>query len=372
MKTKKDVVHIYHGTQGAAGLYLHEIYSALSTADIKQEAFLSYYFTFNYGKKVFFKYTDLASGLRKSRFRIYLRAIELLIGLTKTYVYILFNRPKIVNYSLITSFTIDYIFLKVIKITTNSKIAITCHDVIPFGENKESVKNQTKQRLKILDCADFLIVHNQNSIVDLNLTFNIKSDKVYYHPFPLMDLNKINVKKGVTTNKEYDFSFIGHLRNNKGVDVLLKAWKLFHVRFPEATLLIAGNLPDGSNLELHGLEQFNVTVKIGFLTNEDYYDYLNKTRNVVLPYRFGTNSGVLYNLITMEVNIIFSDLLMFTSSPLLNISGKFLTEDVDSLVLKLEEFYLKKDIILENNSVEYMKIFNEKIKYVYKEMLNIN
>lgn len=368
---KKDIIHVYHGSQGSGGLYIHEIYSELERKGLKQEAFLSYYYPFNYGKKIFFKYTDLASGLKKSRVRIYLRGIELLFGLLCTYFYIIINRPKIINYSLISSYISDCIFLKLIKITSNSKIILTCHDVIPFGEDKKSIEKQISTRRKIFSYADFFIVHNENSILDLKQVFNIPIDRIFYHPFPLMDLHKINQNKDISIKKEFDFSFLGHLRDSKGVDILLEAWKLFNKKYPEAKLLLAGNLPDGSKLNLNNLEKFNVSLFIKYLSDEDYFAFLSKSHNVILPYKSGTNSGVLYNLITMDVNIIYSDLLMFTSNPLLNENGKFLANNVHSLFDKLAEFYLLKDVKVAKKIDEYEKKFNDKVYNVYKDLLNI-
>ena len=41
-----SLFHIYAGTQGSAGLYIKEIIKALDLANIKQNAFVSYYYPF--------------------------------------------------------------------------------------------------------------------------------------------------------------------------------------------------------------------------------------------------------------------------------------------------------------------------------------
>lgn len=48
-----SLFHIYAGTQGSAGLYINEIIKALDLANIKQNAFVSYYYPFKNGKKIF-------------------------------------------------------------------------------------------------------------------------------------------------------------------------------------------------------------------------------------------------------------------------------------------------------------------------------
>lgn len=369
---KKDIIHIYHGSQGAGGLYIHEIYQVLKNNGVSQEAFLSYYFPFQYGKKIFFRYTDLASGIFKSKTRIFLRAIELFFGLLYTVLYIIVYRPKVVNYSLISSYLSDYIFLKILKMFSNSIIVLTCHDVVPFGENKKSILKQIKIRKKILRIADFFIVHNQNSIDDLQKLFNIPIKDIFYHPFPLMDLHKIVVVNDTNLKKEYDFSFLGHFRESKGVDLLIKAWKLFHEKYPHANLLLAGNFPNGSLLDLKDLEKFNVKLFPMYLSDEDYFNFLNRSKNIILPYKSGTNSGVLYNLIMMNVNIIYSDLPMFTSNVLLNDTGKFKTNDVNSLFEKMCEFYILKDIEIRPELNKYDENFKKIIIEVYKKIMSTN
>lgn len=62
-----SLFHIYAGTQGSAGLYINEIIKALDLANIKQNAFVSYYYPFKNGKKIFYRFTDLAAGKKKTK-----------------------------------------------------------------------------------------------------------------------------------------------------------------------------------------------------------------------------------------------------------------------------------------------------------------
>lgn len=368
---RKDIIHVYHGSQGSGGLYTHEIYLVLKENGLKQEFFLSFYYPFNYGKKIFFKFTDLASGISKSKWRIYIRGLELIYGLFYTLLYVIFFRPKFVNYSLISSYWVDFIFLKLIALCSSSKIIITCHDVIPFGETTDSVIKQTFIRQKIFNLADFFIVHNENSSLDLQNIFRVKGDSIFSHPFPIMDLRKINDNVESTVKIRYDFSFIGHFREGKGVDILIEAWKLFHIKYPEAKLLLAGNIPDGSLLDLKDIGDYKVDLHSKYLSDKDYFDFLNLSKNVVLPYKKGTNSGVLYNLFCMNVNILYSDIAMFTNNDLLNPKGMFKANDAIKLYDKLCEFY-SLDVKLEKQKVEkYNDYFKESTIEVYKIIMNI-
>ena len=365
-KERIDVIHVYYGTQGVAGLYIDEIYKTLDNRLINQEVFVSYYFPFNYGKKIFFKYTDLASGVKNSLLRKYIRALELILGLLYVIIYSAIKKPKIINYSLNSSLWTDIIFLKAIKFVSKANIIITCHDVIPFSKNERDKEKQIMYRKEIFDYADYLLVHNENSIKDLKKVYNVKDDKIRLHPFPLMDLGKLNFGSNFV-DKEYDFAFIGHLRREKGIEVLVESWKKISKIYPNAKLLIAGNTPSKID-SFKEIENTNVDFKLKFLTDKEYIDYINKSSTIILPYEEGTNSGVVYNLISLDVNIIYSNLGMFTSNSLLDENGVFERGNVEDLVKRME-FYYKKNKISNRKLDDYKKSFDLHTYNLYKKIL---
>ena len=127
------IYHIYWGTAGNAGLYLDEIYKVLENAGYNQKAFVSYYYPFNYGEKVFFKHSEMEHCQLKGPVRKLMQAIELLYALCLILWHASRDKPKIVNYSYVSSgnFLILF-FLKAVK-KTSKCIIITCHDVVPFA-----------------------------------------------------------------------------------------------------------------------------------------------------------------------------------------------------------------------------------------------
>lgn len=163
MKNRVQLLHVYAGTQGTAGMYLNEIIKAINSTGISQRSFVSYYYPFCNAKRLFFKYTDLARGTKKSFFRPYLRYIELIYGLLYIFLYCVFNRPKILNYSLNTSYFPEVIFLILIRRCLKIKLIITCHDVIPFDNAYLNIEKEAKRRVFLMRLADYLLVHNDNS-----------------------------------------------------------------------------------------------------------------------------------------------------------------------------------------------------------------
>lgn len=343
---KTNIIHIYSGTQGSGGLYLDEIYTHLERSGLTQLAAVSYYFQFDYGRKLFFKYSDLASGQKKIKGRLYIRAFETVLGLLRTYFLILVHRPKVVNYSLGRATIIDVSFIRLLSATIKSNIIITCHDVMPTVGDENEKKRQLQYKKSIFKNSTYLLIHNTSSGADLQQHFNVEPGKILFHPFPIMDLKKLPINKPTTgINKRYDFAFIGHLNKYKGINILIEAWRLMHTRHPEAKLLIAGNLPDGlkSDLDLNECAQMNIDLKLQYQTDKDYFININSSKNILLPYVNGTNSGVIYNLVTMGCGVICSDLPMFRDNPFVSSENMFLTGSAESLFNKMNNYYINQD-----------------------------
>ena len=117
MTKRKDIIHIYAGTSGSAGLYIDEIFKALKN-NFTQTAIVSYNFPFNYGKKVFYRFSDLSTKNfthKIDKLRLTIRYFELLYALIYSLKYIIINKPKIINYSLTTQINLEYFFSKIGK-----------------------------------------------------------------------------------------------------------------------------------------------------------------------------------------------------------------------------------------------------------------
>lgn len=243
------IYHIYWGTSGNAGLYLDEIYQVLKKEGISQRVFVNYYYPFGYGDKIFFKRGDVAMSKYKGIVRKLFQLQEVIFG----YIFILFasriDKPEVINYSHIgQSYFFIVWFLKLLKKFSGAKLMITCHDVNPHSDGKGEMPN----RYKIFHTADYLLVHTERSIEELNEFFDIDRSKVFIHPFPIMDLSKLT-KESPNPYSKTDFLFIGHLRKDKGIEFLLDSWPEFHNICPKAKLRICGrHLPDIS---------FNVIVR---------------------------------------------------------------------------------------------------------------
>lgn len=360
-----DIIHLYFGTKGSAGLYLNEIYSTLLFINIRQKIIVSKYFPFNYGCKIFFPLTDYFSNLF-SIVRLPLRGIELCLGYFTSIIIIINSKPKYLNYSLISLTKLDYYFLLLVKKLINIKLIITCHDVVPFGENDSIVKSRMVIMNKIFDLSDFFIAHNAHSKKILMNDYLISESKIFIHIFPLMDL-QILFPNFNPKNYNYNFAFIGFLRLNKGLNLLLSAWEKFIIKYPHATLYIGGKLPNDSNLDLNLFDKPGITFNPHYLEDKEILQILFCTNCVVLPYLSGTNSGILSLSIASGCNIIYSDIDCFSSLEVLDKNGMFKVNSIDKLVEKLDFFLFKERSSSNINS--YKEQFRREVIATYEYLL---
>lgn len=358
------IYHIYWGTAGNAGLYLDEIYQTLTKAGYNQEVFVSYYYPFNYGHKIFFRYTELGHSIARGKLRLAIRLLELIGALTYVYVSILMKRPYVVNFSVIGQMFPIPQFLWMVKKTTKCKIILTCHDVIPFQVGNQSSKSQLEAQRKLLQLGDYLLVHNLNSINDLKEYFGVEPKKIIMHGFPIMDLRKLEPQHE-KVEKTTDFLFVGHLRKEKGIEILLNAWVLFHKSVPDAKLVVAGNAPFG--LDISKYENMNIEFYLHFLSDDEYFNYVESSRYVVLPYTKGTNSGIISTVLSLGANVITSDISMFQNNPLVSKDDMFIAGDSQSLAKLLEYKYSIKKTNSSRETLDgYRQRFAEELIAVYK------
>lgn len=332
---KVDILHIYFGTAGAAGLYLHEIYIALKNK-FHQECIVNYYFPFDYGRKYFFGLTEMAGAnfFRKFKyFRYFVRYAELFLGLLRSLYFVLRKKPSVINYSLISHHFLEYLFLKMVGKLTDARIMLTLHDVVPFESQYSKILSSNAMKQKIISLADYLLVHNESSIVDLKANFDFDASALRMHSFPVMDANYMfdaNIGRS-SVQREFVFLFVGHARLEKGVDILIEAWRNIGSLQRSAKLIFAGNFEPNSSIldSINSLE--NVVVLNNFLSDDQYFGLIENADCVVLPYKRGTNSGIPGTALSLGTDVICSDIPMFLCNSLISGSNYFAAGSSESL-----------------------------------------
>ena len=358
------IYHIYWGTSGNSGLYLDEIYQILKKGGYNQKIYVNYYYPFGYGEKIFFKRGDVAMSRYKGITRKLFQLQEILCG----YVRILFasmkDKPTVINYSHVgQSYFFIVCFLRLLKKVSGAKLMITCHDVNPHSEGKGEMTN----RYKIFHLADYLLVHTEKSIFELNENFGINKSVVVKHPFPIMDLSKLT-KDGPNPYCDVDFLFIGHLRKDKGIEFLLDSWPEFHNLHPNAKLRVCGRKLHDVYFNQELLEKCNVEFNLRYISDDDYYHYVKAARYVILPYLQGTNSGIISTVLSLGTDVITSDLPMFLQNPLVPKENTFHTANAESLVNVLQLKYNTLTNFASGRLDDYKIRFEESVLCVYKRI----
>ncbi|WP_321281286.1 glycosyltransferase [Marinifilum fragile] len=378
---KKDILHIYAGSAGSAGSYIRELFLGLQP-NFDQELVVNYYYPLSYGdaKRRFYRFSELSSPFkyRNKKIRLIIRYFELLFTLLYSYIYLISHKVSVLNYNLTSDLFVEYLFLKIVKVTTKTKVLITCHDVVPFGTDDElGLKKKILRKKMFFDLADFLIVHNESSKHDLQKHFQI-TDNIIQYPFPVMSLRTDNPLKK-KSNGVIKFGMIGHIRNEKGLDVLIDAWRLFYKPDKNVELIIAGNFATSDAYDLSTFNGLSIKVIPSFLSDERYKQLIEELDVVILPYKRGTNSGIPSSVISLDSLLLTSDIPMFKCNPLIPLSFQFESKNAISLAEKMNwlcslteeerQSYRSKNT---NQLINYRGLFIETTNQVYSNLINNN
>jgi glycosyltransferase involved in cell wall biosynthesis len=373
-RRRTDLLLIDSATSGCAGGYMHGLYEGLARPD-RTEVAVSVYYPWPYGLRWFFKYSELGAQRRYKlgQFRLYVRALELAWTFGRLLGYVLRHRVRAVAYALSSNLSLERWFLRALQ-ALGVRVYLICHDVVPFALPDQNLDEMIRKRAKFYRLADRLVVHNRNSVEDLLSTFCVQESRVRQFPFPLFDLSPIEPKvvQEVPASARTRFLFLGHLRPEKGLDVLLAAWLRFHATHPNAELVIAGNLPRGSLYDFKAIEQRNVRLVLRFVSDEEYVGLIEQSDCVVLPYRRGTNSGVTSTVLALRRCLIVSDIPMFRHHPLIPTGSFFCSGDSGDLCARLAEFARGRRNAPEGDEwerlrAEYEARFSEEIKATFAD-----
>lgn len=184
------------------------------------------------------------------------------------------------------------------------KIVLTVHDV--RYHDPGNINNRKSFLRRTYCSAHHLIVHTKKNKDQLTEEFPISPEKVSIIPhgakppaphLPEQDTSRLSV--GMTKAGPL-ILFLGNIRDNKGLDLLLEAMASVVSPYPEACLLIAGSLPWGesfnkydSMIDSFGLRE-NVMKRVRFIEESEFDTLFQASDIVALPYRsFASQSGVL-------------------------------------------------------------------------------
>lgn len=117
--------------------------------------------------------------------------------------------------------------------------------------------------------------------------------------------------------------FFGSVSPYKGIETLLQAMPLVFKEFPNETLIIAGCIKDGFNLDQDIIENYKKQIKIlnRYIPNKELVILIQESKFVVCPYLDATQSGVLMTAFALNKPVIATNVGAFPEYIEQNITG---------------------------------------------------
>jgi glycosyltransferase involved in cell wall biosynthesis len=284
--SRHRVLFVYYGTRGLAGAYLDGFARALAPHGGVEPCFAvsaAYPFPPRRGQiwRIFFPITDRC-WRGDGTLRLAVRYAELCLAYTWLAATCVLRRIHTVNLSLIDDYFVTWAFLATLKLL-GRRVHVTAHDTVSFADRRDVWRRRT------FDAADKVLVHHEHARRDLEQGFGVGRDRVIVLPFPWADAARdvppdrveratADVAALVERTRQVVL-FAGVLRPEKGVHVLIEAWRA--LASPEdAVLVVAGRGPS-LQAELEGLAAIRVPE---YLSDEHYVAWLRRASLVVFPY----------------------------------------------------------------------------------------
>lgn len=197
------------------------------------------------------------------------------------------------------------------------RVIITVHDVESLG-NPPRVSRSTIG--KVYDLADYLIVHNEVSRRELIERLGVCAAKISVIPHGhyleavrrMPDNAEAKRALGIPESKKVVL-FFGHIKDVKGLDLLLEAVPEVALEIPEVAFLIAGRpwKSDFSRYETL-IRELGIAdrcvLHIRFIRDDEVPSYYAAADVVVLPYRRTYQSGVVLMAMSYRRPVVVSDL----------------------------------------------------------------
>jgi len=265
-------------------------------------------------EKMFFKHSE---NIKINIFRKIIRGIEYCFNMLN-----LLNRyskksPDIIHIQWLLFYQFDYFWLRILRCrlrSKNIKIVLTAHNVLPHIKGYK-YKNILE---KIYSQFDGIIVHSEVLKEQMIKIFGEKVNNwsicVIPHGANGKLLEKVNkdtlndyIKKIKLFKAErYNFLFAGTIHKNKGLDILLKAWKEHMNKYSKDKIFIIGKPNYSLIYELRLAKSCNSSIitSLEYKSDEELLAYYLECDFVVLPYKEASQSGVLLTALSLGKPVI--------------------------------------------------------------------
>lgn len=233
------------------------------------------------------------------------KIISYLFSLFKLIAILKSEKPDVLHIQWWKQWHIDYIFLSIYK-KYAKQIVFTAHNLVPH-ENGDNIKSKC---IKYYKKVDKIIVHDNNSRIELEKNFGIETNKIAVIVHGVLDfkvdekevesiMNKISEKYQL--KNKLVFATMGGQSYYKGTDLICDAFLSsdFLKNNSNVFLVIAGK---GEIATQKISNQYNnVWIANYILSDPEFQAIMRLTDVMLLPYRRISQSGVLLTAIQNQI-----------------------------------------------------------------------
>ncbi len=178
-------------------------------------------------------------------------------------------------------------------------LVLTAHDVLP----REPRLGQGRAQRRLYERFDAVVVHSEHGRERLARELGVKEARVHVIPHgALRHLTDGPVAPIPFQTHKPVVLFFGLLREYKGLDVLLRAWR----GIQEAELWVVG-MARMNTSSLRAAAPANVRFDQRFISEDELRAYFRRADLVALPYREIEQSGVLFTALAFGKPLLLSD-----------------------------------------------------------------
>ncbi len=295
------------------------------------------------------------------------------VFLLKTTGLILSNKNTVVHYQFFR-FKSDILFILFLSLI-GVKTVYTAHNIFPH----EKKKSDRIWNYILYKSARRIIIHSETLKKKLLDNFHLNPRKITVVPHGNFDIYiPENLPSQNEARKFFNLApdnkvllFFGYIKEYKGLDLLLKAFRILSERDNDINLIVAGfpateKLWEGYAKIIDTIkEKEKIILNLNFIPSEKIALYFSASDFVVLPYKRIDHSGIIHLAYSFSKPVIATMVGDFSENIEEGKSG-YLVDSQDEQVLasKIETAFMNKNKISEMN--EYITLLN-RTKYSWKE-----
>lgn len=282
------------------------------------------------------------------RINLFLDYIELIIVILKT-------RADIVHFQWFRTYRPDFYFIYLLRIL-GYKTILSVHEPIPKFVNLEKYDKYASRLYRSLHKLialtgpgkKYLITRYRVPAKSIHLAIIPQGNYLFINSISKSDFNP-RQKLGFNSNEKI-MLFFGRISHDKGLDLLLKAFKTVSNRIQNAKLLIAGSLIENIDpynkliCELGLINNIQLHVKLKGIPFEDIPLYFRAADVVALPYRYCSQSGVLEIALAMGKPVVATDVGIMKSAIPKGAGFIVPPEDIEQMAERIIEILQNDDL----------------------------